>query len=189
MIIRSRSPEKIYVYVCKFWSKTVFIENDICILIVFNSNSNKRVLYFTFFVSLCLCLCLFLFLCYKSWIEFSSKGFFYSYFLFFKTVYEWTANLLSIKSKNIMIIRTRSPEKIFANVCKFWSITFFVINDICILKLFLTVTARKSFLGLWKKYLDFENYIVFPKSYVNSYPVYINLLTFCLIYFGMTHLL
>ena len=92
-----------------------------------------------------------------------------------------------------MIIRTRSPEKIFANVCKFWSITFFVINDICILKLFLTVTARKSFLGLWKKYLDFENiYIVnhiYCKSYVNSYPVYINLLTFCLIYFGMTHLL
>ena len=186
--------------------------------IVFNSNSNKRVLYFTFLLYRYIfthCLIYhgmahflhlsFLFilysnvkvLCYKSRIEFSSKGFFYSYFLFFflffKTVYEFTTNLLSIKSKNILIIRTRSPEKIYAYVCKFWSITVFVINDICILKLFLTVTARKSFLGLWKKYLDFENiYIVnhiYCKSYVNSYPVYINLLTFCLIYFGMTHLL
>ena len=140
--------------------------------IVFNSNSNKRVLYFTFLLYIYIfthCLIYhgmahflhlsFLFILYrkvkvlryKSRIEFSFKGFlFYSYFLFFKTVYEWTTNLLSIKTKNIPIIRTRSPMKIYAYVCKFSSITVFVINDICILKLFLRVTARKSFLGLWK---------------------------------------
>ena len=85
--------------------------------IVFNSNSNKRVLYFTFLLYIYIfthCLIYhgmahflhlsFLFilysnvkvLCYKSRIEFSSKGFFYSYFLFFflffKTVYEFTTN-------------------------------------------------------------------------------------------------
>ena len=57
------------------------------------------------------------------------------------------------------------------------------------IKIVFKSNSKKEFSWFMKKYLDFENCIVFPKSYVNSYPVYINLLTYCLIYFGMTHLL
>ena len=80
---------------------------------------------------------------------------------FLKSVYEWTNDFLNKNIENIRIIRSIIVQKIWCLYKQILKHNCFHKNDARILKLFLTVTTRKSFvfvsrfmilfLGKWEK--------------------------------------